>query len=890
MIGSQISHYKIISKLGQGGQGEVYLAEDSRLDRKVALKILPEHLSERADLRERFEREARAVSSLNHPHICTLHDIGEQDGIHFLVMEHLEGESLADRLEKGALSLEQTLEYAIQIADALDKAHRQGVVHRDLKPGNIMLVKSGAKLLDFGLAKLKATEATEENLSALPTEQANLTAEGTILGTLQYMAPEQLEGKETDSRTDIFAFGAVVYEMATGKRAFEGSSQASLIAAIMGQEPRPMAELQPMTPQLLDQTVKKCLAKDPDERWQTATDLVTSLKWVTEVGTTMDSLPAGASPASWKRAIPWSVAGLLGIFALWSLWPSAPTELSISQRLTLNLPSLYIQSSFGRTMVLSPDGQHLVYAGHTEGTEHHLFRRSMDQFDDVLISETEAARNLFFSPDSKWVGFLSTTDGNLKKVSVMGGSPQPICDVKFTMRGASWGPDGNIIFGMVGPKAGLYQVSASGGSPQQLTEADSERDEEDHRWPHILPGGKDVLFTIRVSGPDDSNNRIAVLSLETGEWKTLIQGGNDSQYAPTGHLLFVRSENLMAVPFDLASLEVTGDAVPVMGNISLSPQGMANLTFSGDGTLIYLPTGQVSNSSLVWVDRDGRSEPLLERQGTIDEPRLSPDEQRITFTMWNEAGRHVWIFDPDRGTTNPLTFDRQNARGIWTPDGNAIIFASNRSGFFSIYSIPAGGGEAEPLVMRGRNLVVTSLSRGGEFLFSPGPTLSDIWVSSLEGDREPQPIRENRFHERSAVFSPDGQWIAFTSDRSRTDEIYVQPYPSEGGIERIEQISNNGGRQPVWSHDGRELFYRSDDSMMVVPIQMEPTFKAGAPQLLFEGAYSDAYYGSTSNYDITDDGQRFLMVKSSALRGTGDTLRVVLNWFEELTRLVPTDN
>ncbi len=528
MIGKTLSHYKIIEKLGQGGQGEVYLAEDSRLDRKVALKILPQHLSERAELRERFEREARAVSSLNHPHICTLYDIGEQDGIHYLVMEHLVGETLEARLAKGPLPLEQTLEYAIQIADALDKAHRQGVVHRDLKPGNIMLVKSGAKLLDFGLAKLQAAD-TPTNLSALPTEQANLTAEGTILGTLQYMAPEQLEAKEADSRTDIFAFGAVVYEMATGKKAFEGKSQASLIAAILKDDSPAMAELQPMTPTLLDQVVTKCLEKEPDERWQSASDLMTGLKWVTEVGTPVDSVPSAATSGPWRQAIPWGVACLMGIFGLWSLWPSGPSESPISQRFVTTLPSPYIESSYGPTMALSPDGQHLVYAGYTEGSEQHLFRRSMDQFDHVLISETEAARNLFFSPDGKWVGFLSPVDQTLKKMSVMGGSPQPICEVSLSVRGGSWGPDDNIIFGMVGTDAGLYQVSSSGGSPRRLTRPDSERDEVDHRWPYILPGGKDVLFTIRVSGSDDTNNRIAVLSLETGEWKTLIQGGTNPQ-------------------------------------------------------------------------------------------------------------------------------------------------------------------------------------------------------------------------------------------------------------------------------------------------------------------------------------------------------------------------
>ena len=454
MIGTTLSHYKIIEKLGQGGMGEVYLAEDSRLDRKVALKILPQHLSDRAELRERFEREARAVSSLNHPHICTLHDIGEQDGIHYLVMEHLVGETLEARLAKGPLPLEQTLEYAIQIADALDKAHRQGVVHRDLKPGNIMLVKSGAKLLDFGLAKLQAAD-TPTNLSALPTEQANLTAEGTILGTLQYMAPEQLEGKEADGRTDIFAFGAVVYEMATGKKAFEGKSQASLIGAILKDDPPPMSELQPMTPAVFDRVVRRCLEKEPDERWQTAHDVMKELKWVTEVGTSVDSLPAVTGPAAWKRAIPWSVAGLMGIFALWSLWPSAPLDLSISRRVTITLPSPHLQSNFGPTMALSPDGHHFVYVSVTESNEQQFFRRSMDQFDHVLISGTQHTRNLFFSPDGKWVGFFSAVDGTLKKVSVMGGSPQDICEVSFAVRGASWGSDGNIIFGVGGSDAGL---------------------------------------------------------------------------------------------------------------------------------------------------------------------------------------------------------------------------------------------------------------------------------------------------------------------------------------------------------------------------------------------------------------------------------------------------
>ena len=449
MIGQTLSHYKIIEKLGSGGQGEVYLAEDSRLDRKVALKILPQHLSERAELRERFEREARAVSSLNHPHICTLHDIGEQDGIHYLVMEHLEGETLEARLAKGPLPLEQTLEYAIQIADALDKAQRQGVVHRDLKPGNIMLVKSGAKLLDFGLAKLQAAE-TPTNLSALPTEQASLTAEGTILGTLQYMAPEQLEAKEADSRTDIFAFGAVVYEMATGKKAFEGKSQASLIAAIMGQDPRPMAELQPMTPSTLDHVVRRCLSKAPEDRWQASSDVMAELRWVKEVRIQVGpSLPVIA-PASWTRAVPWALTILMAgttALAVLSLWPDPPLVRHF------DIGAIAIPGE----MALSSDGHHLAYVGSLDGVSQ-IYLRQMDREETTAVIGTEDAEEVFFSPDSEWIGFHA--GGQLKKVPVTGGSVSTICDTD-TMYGASWGSDGRIVFGK--QSDGLYSVPASGG-------------------------------------------------------------------------------------------------------------------------------------------------------------------------------------------------------------------------------------------------------------------------------------------------------------------------------------------------------------------------------------------------------------------------------------------
>ena len=567
MIGQTLSHYKIIEKLGAGGQGEVYLAEDSRLDRKVALKILPQHLSDKAELRERFEREARAVSSLNHPHICTLYDIGEQDGIHYLVMEHLVGETLEARLAKGALPLEQTLEHAIQIADALDKAHRQGVVHRDLKPGNIMLVKSGAKLLDFGLAKLQAAD-TPTNLSALPTEQANLTAEGTILGTLQYMAPEQLEGKEADSRTDIFAFGAVVYEMATGKKALEGKSQASLIAAILKDDPRPMVELQPMAPRLLDHVVARCLAKDPDDRWQSSSDITHEMRWIVGTGSDERSvLQASGSPRS-LRLLGWIaatflVSTILTSLVVWSLLgPGSAAPPSVTRFEVTHPESDVI--TFDGGFALSPDGERLVYAA-TRDQVRQLFVRARDEVEATPIRGTEDATHPFFSPDGNEVGFFASNA--LKKVSLSSGSVMTLASVGFR-RGGSWGANNTIVFASdAGP--GLMRISAAGGEPEPLTVPADEG--ERYNWPEFLPDGKAVLFTISQQGPI-SEKQISVLSLETLTHHVL-EDGTDAHFASSGHLVFARAGSLWAAPFDPESLELTGEPTLMLEGVRVNSGG-----------------------------------------------------------------------------------------------------------------------------------------------------------------------------------------------------------------------------------------------------------------------------------------------------------------------------
>ena len=880
MIGTTLSHYKIISKLGQGGMGEVYLAEDSRLDRKVALKILPEHLSERADLRERFEREARAVSSLNHPHICTLHDIGEQDGIHFLVMEHLAGESLADRLEKGALPLEQTLEYAIQIADALDKAHRQGVTHRDLKPGNIMLVKSGAKLLDFGLAKLKATEATDENLSNLPTEQANLTAEGTILGTLQYMAPEQLEGKDTDSRTDIFAFGAVVYEMATGKKAFEGSSQASLIAAIMQSEPRPMSELQPMTPQGLDHLVRGCLEKDPEDRWQTASDVVKELKWVNEVGTSADSLLAVTAPAAWKREIPWSIA-LVGVVmaAGMALWDASPkvaepvTKFPITADATAPLANVG-----GNELAVSPDGSSIVYLSQSEARRQ-LYLRRRDEITATPIPGTEGSYGSpFFSPDGESVVFFTTNQ--MKRISLLGGGAISICSMALGGVSGKWGPDDMIVFSDA--SFSLYRVSVDGGEPQILASPDNERGEVYYRHPEFLPGGKAVLFS--VWGNEVFQTR--VLSLETGDQKVLVEGGRQAYYLPTGHLVYERSGTLLAVPFDLEKLEVKGRAVPVLEGIR-QQNFAADYALSANGTLVYVPGASVQDS-LVWVERDGTHQPLRESEEWLEHPRLSPDGERLAFKI-GETGSSafsgdIWIYEISRGTAAPLTFEGSDTSPIWTLDGKQITFG--RPG--GLFNIPADGSGEASLLTTTADINVSvpgSWSPDGSLVYSGGVTGNkDIFVFTVEGEGSVEPFVATDFYEKQPVFSPDGMWIAFVSNRSGRDEVYVKSYPGEGGLM---PISIGGGTQPVWAPSGGELFYRNGQNLMVVSVENQPTFKAGTPRILFEGVYKSPWFNRGSNYDISPDGLHFVMVKE--LHEAGQ-INVVLNWFEELKRLVPTDN
>jgi eukaryotic-like serine/threonine-protein kinase len=906
--GKRLGPYEILSAIGAGGMGEVYRARDTRLDRIVAIKVLPGHLASDPERRERFEREARTIAGLNHPHICVLHDIGRQDGIDFLVMEFLEGETLTQRLLKGPLPLEQVLQYAIEIIDALDKAHRKGITHRDLKPSNIMLTKTGTKLLDFGLAKLRKDTAPATPLSQLPTATAKdaVTQKGAILGTLHYMAPEQLEAKDVDARTDIFAFGAVVYEMATGKKAFEGKSQASVITAIMSSEPSPMTMLRPMVPPAVDRLVKTCLAKDPDERWQTAADVTKNLKWNAELGSQamlVPAAPAKGIPKLGRRALILGLGAFLLVavvvsLATWNLKPSpAPPSQPVTRTL-INLPPGQQLAGLdsGPAVALSPDGTHLAYVARQGGTQQ-LYLRAMDSLEAKPIPGTEGGVNPFFSPDGQWLGFFAT--GKLKRVSVSGGVALTLGDAAAP-RGASWGSQGTITFAPTAV-SDLQQVSDAGGAPQPLTRL--QKGDGSHRWPEFLPGGKAVLFAAGPNAFDFTNAQVAVQTVGTGERRNLIQG-TGPHYAASGHLVYVQGGNLMAAPFDPQRLAVTGAAVPVVEGLLLSPvDGAAQYSFSATGSLVYVPGSvRAAQNKLVWVSRNGAEQPFAAPAHAYVFPRLSRDGRRVAMTI-QEQETQVWLYDLSRETLTRFTFEgNQNNAPVWTPDGKRIAFQSNKEGPTNLFwQLADGSGGLERLTTSEYRDAPVSWSPDGQllaFIEVNSTTGIDIWVLRL-GDpsagslrdsgqagqvRKAQPFLRTPFNESVPRFSPDGRWLLYISDESGRYEVYVKPYPGPGGKW---QISTEGGTEPAWNPNGRELFYRSGDKMMAADVTTQPNFSAGKPRMLFEGQYQPTPL-TTPNYDVSLDGQRFLMLKPSEQAQAAPTqINVVLNWFEELKQKVP---
>ncbi|HLG56362.1 MAG TPA: protein kinase [Vicinamibacterales bacterium] len=883
--GFRLGPYEIQSPLGAGGMGEVYKARDTRLDRVVAIKVLPGHVAADPQLRERFEREAKAISSLNHPHICALFDVGSQEGIDFLVMEYLDGETLAERLARERLPLDVALPIATQMADALDKAHRAGIVHRDLKPGNIMLTRAGAKLLDFGLAKAGAPLGAIAGASALPTTPASLTAHGTILGTIQYMAPEQLEGVEADRRTDIFAFGAVLYEMLTGRKAFDGKSQASVIAAIMHSDPTPLSTLQPILPVALERAVHACLAKDPDDRWQSARDLLRELQWIAEHGAhASTSAPSGRQTSRRLVVVAWGVAVVMTAAAavaatLLLLRPTTPGPVT---RFVVQMPPTHdLFTGGGAAPALSADGTTLVYVGTSTTGGRSLYRRRLDQLDAIAVQGPDAGvREPTLSPDGQWLAFYSDAGSvqRVQKVSLAGGPVTTVTEAGG--RGMVWQDDRTLVMSSeTDTGRQLFRVSAGGGTPTAVTSAGA-APRVSYLYPHMVPDSTVLAFTV-WSGSLDSA-RVAVRSLDSGEERVLVDGTNP-RLLPTGHLLYVRQNAIWAVPFDAGRLQTVGEPRRVVENVQVNSGGMALFAVSGNGMLAYVPGAAGTQRRLAWVDRQGRETSIDAPQRAYDSARLSPDGTKVVLDINDGRNSDIWIWDDARSALGRLTADpAEDQFPEWTPDGRRIVFTSARSGSMSLFWQPADGtGDAEVLVDDPSARQLYSFAPDRTRLVVAGIDGANLSVLTLGESRRTTRLLKAGTGPLDAAIAPNGSWIAYQSNESGRPEIYVSPFPSVN--DSRSQVSRGGGLAPVWSRSGEELFYVAPDGgLLSVSVSTKPGFVAGEVKRVFADRYIMGGFGRR-NYDVSPDGQRFLVIKES-----GSHIVVVQNWFEELKRLVPT--
>jgi len=910
--GTRLGPYEIQSALGAGGMGEVYKARDTRLDRMVAIKVLPASLAADPQFRERFDREARAISQLDHPHICALYDVGEERlrpergakapsesergwgpasreiVTSYLVMQYLEGETLEARLKKGALPITQALTFAIQIAEALDKAHRGGIVHRDLKPGNVMLTKTGAMLLDFGLAKAAGpTGGAAAGRSILPTTPPNLTAQGTILGTFQYMAPEQLEGQDADARSDIFAFGTVVYEMVTGKKAFQGNSQASLIAAILEREPAPVSAVQPLAPSSLDRVVQKCLRKNPDERWQSARDLGDELIWIGGEGAKTGASPthvrvaavASRERLAWLLVSAVLIAGAVFAGYTWALRRPAPSQPVV--RFDIVTPPSSDPSSFA----LSPDGRQIVFVALSDGATK-LWVRPLDSTTPRPLLDTEGASYPFWSPDAGAIAFFA--DGKLKRVEASGGTPQVLADAPGG-RGGTWNAQGVILFtpsqNAANPTGVITRVSATGGTATPVTRLKS--GQGSHRWPQFLPDGRRFIFFSGLGTPE--TNGVYLGSLDGREPIRLLAADSAALFAPPATLLVVRQGVLRAIPFDPDRGVTTGDGVPVADAVGRDGGTWRSaFSVSQTGELAYRSAGGSQRRQLAWVDRRGTRVGTV---GTPDDtsigcPNLDPAGRRVAVHRAVSGRDDVWLVDLTRGLMTKFTFDPvQSSCPVWSADGTQVFYISTRNGTADIFQKPATGARDEQLLLRDAGFPL-SVSGDGRFLLygrDDIKTLGDIWALPLTGDRKPFPVAQTKAHESGGVFSPDGRWMAYESDESGRSEIYVRSFPAAGARW---QLSTAGGAQPQWKRDGKELYYVAPDARMMAVTTIVSadgqTVEAGSPVPLFPTRLASGanVIKGKPEYVVAPDG-RFLM-NVVVDEANAAPISVVLNWPAQL--------
>jgi serine/threonine protein kinase len=887
MIGQTISHYKILEKLGEGGMGVVYKAQDTTLDRFVALKFLPERLSNSEQDRARFLQEAKAASALNHPNICTIYGIEEQDGKMFIVMELVEGQTLRDK--KGSISFKQAIDIGIQLADGLAVAHEKGIVHRDIKPDNIMIRKDGiAQIMDFGLAKLRGV--------------SRLTKEGSTVGTAGYMSPEQVQGQDADHRSDIFSLGVLLYELFTGQLPFRGVHETALMYEIVNVDPPPMSSVKLEMDAELDRIVLECMEKDPNERTQSVKQIAIDLKRFkressrSRVSMVKLAYKTGEAKPT-KRSIHWErivwaaalivcVAGGMLFLRRTDSRENLTTRLNIS---AINSPGQQIMRSDISNLAISPDGRLLVYTLSESGASQ-LYVRSLNNFQANPIKGTENGNAPFFSPDGQWIGFV--TDGKIKKVPTSGGTTEAICDASG-FRGASWGPDNRIYYSPAFG-SGIMSVSASGSDVRVCSTLDSVRKERTHRWPQVLPDGKWILYTIGDQNNPNSyvDASFALQSLETGERHILEVHGEMARYVDPGYLIVARNGALFAAPFSLKDFRITRPLNTAINEVSGDPgSGISDFSLSEKGQLVYLSGSLSKDLELVWVTRDGKVTPVTLAPQPYNTPRISPDGTKLALTIGLVAGsdNDIWIYDLKTAALNRLTFEKKMFDPVWSRDGKKIYYANAVEGKEGLM-VQSSDGSSE-----GTSILTNKLPRfpisvspsGTQLLINylGGPTDGDIYLMDLDKEKEPLPLFATSAYEYGGCISPDGRYIVYGSQESGRLEVYVRTYPDLKGKW---QISVKGGLSPLWSPDGKEIFFVSTvGKMMAVSIKTIPAFSADQPRELFD--VSQMYFPNNpiTNFDITPDGKRFIMVRNAHANTNITSFNIVQNWIAELQREMP---
>jgi serine/threonine protein kinase/Tol biopolymer transport system component len=892
-IGSRIGQYELGARLGKGGMGEVYRARDTKLNRDVAIKVLSAEFTTDRDRLARFEREARLLASLTHPNIGVIHGVEEAGGCRALVLELIEGQTIADLVSRGAVPLERSLTIAVQIAEALDYAHSKGITHRDLKPSNVMVTKSGVKLLDFGLARFTGrrghplTEVTASTAAA----DTKLTVAGTILGTLHYMAPEQLEGRDADSRSDIFAFGAVLYELLTGRKAFDGQNQATVIAAILTATPARASALQPSVPERLDRVIGKCLAKDPDARWQSARDLADELRWSVD-DVSGPSVAARRSGKHWRTGLAAAAfiavsAAALGVWIGSSLIPARRTSQADASLRFMILPppdAPLIESTnvHGTIFDISPDGQQIVYAGNQGGTPR-LFLRRLDQFDAVALPGTQHANEGFFSPDGLWVAFVGRDESareRIAKIDLRAPSTPILLGYTPGLIAASvrWLDEQSIVYGVV--DKGLFRLSTAGGEPQPITSVDHEKGEQDHHSVAQLPNGS-LLFTVH-----ERNGRfhIALEDSRSHQRRVLLDDAFDPQFVRTGHIVFGRGTSIVGVPFDVTHAMTTGSPVALVNGVAQDPgDGATSFRVAENGSLVFVQQRATTGRRLVWVTPSGETPLPIAPQSFIG-ARMSPDRSRIAFWRAEGVRRDLWLYELGSEKLTRFTTEDDNFAPVWTPDGTRLAYTVQRDGKYALVWQPINGGSRpETLVTNRDSMIAGNWTPDGQQLFyfvNPPSDRSRIASIRVNGDRRPVDFALKSIARWPSV-SPDGRWLAFLSAETGRGEIYVSPI-SDPNARR--QVSVDGGWQAIWSLDGRTLYFRSAMGVFAAPVT-DAGRSVGRPVLVAAGRY----VGSTLDgvhYDVGMDG-RLLMVKPAEEEAVPLQLRVAMKWTDELVRRVP---